>query len=171
MASPICSSSRPGPGAWLMLPAGTLAPRSLRRSKLLVPNTKLLLLAKEKKEREREREGGGMGKYRAKREGKTPFRRHFSNSEQSGRPGLGNGAGQNVRLQFSYDVPTSLRNKTSGHLTQPWSLLGQCHLETRAMAIYSKCVPFGKNNPFALEPGHTRGSNSSTGPFTFAGLS
>ena len=46
-----------------MLPAGTLAPRSLRRSKLLAPNTKLLLLAKEKKERERdtERERGKVG--------------------------------------------------------------------------------------------------------------
>lgn len=92
MASPICSPSLPGPGAGLTLPAGTLAPRSLSHSKLPVPNTKLLPLAKRKKKREGENEG--KGKYRAKGEGKSPFRRHFGNWEQPGRPELGNRAGR-----------------------------------------------------------------------------
>lgn len=45
------SAHAPTPGQVLMLPACTSAPRSLSHSKLLVPNTKLLSLAKEEKKK------------------------------------------------------------------------------------------------------------------------
>lgn len=50
---PPSTSPTPRPGAWLTLPECTLAPRSLSHSTLLVPNTKLLPLAKEEKIKER----------------------------------------------------------------------------------------------------------------------
>lgn len=63
-------SPSPRPGAWLTLPECTLAPRSLSHSKLLVPNTKLLPLAKEENIKKRE-DDGGEGGDRAKGEVKS----------------------------------------------------------------------------------------------------
>lgn len=88
---PICPppTPEPWPGAQWTLPACTLAPRSLSRSKLLLPSTKLLSLAKEKKT---EGKGGGVRRgWDKSKEGKHPPRRHFSHSEKSGRLELGKG--------------------------------------------------------------------------------
>lgn len=109
----------PWPGAWLMLLACTVAPRSLSHSKLPVPSTKLLPMAKKNKT-----EGvRGRGEFGVKREGKTPPRRHFSHSGQYGRLELGNGADQHVCLKFFYDVSHfSTETKYQGISPRSWSL-------------------------------------------------
>lgn len=98
--------------------------------------------------------------------------RHFSHSEQSERLELENGADQNVYFSLSYDVPQdrSTETKHQGISPRSWSLLGLCYLETRALSFYFKCIPFGKDNPFAWEPGHMCESNPSTAPFALPGL-
>ena len=75
----------PRPGAPRLLPARTLAPRSLSHSKSPVPSTKLLPLAKEGKE-------GDKSKQRTEKIHPPHPRRHFSHSEQSGSLELGEGA-------------------------------------------------------------------------------
>lgn len=94
----------PRPGAWLTLAECTLAPRSLSQSKLLVPNTKLLPLAKEGKIKERML--GVRGEIELKGKSTPPPAtptpgRHFRHWEQSG---SGKWADQNVYLKFFYAV-------------------------------------------------------------------
>lgn len=150
-AHPPTLESRPG---CTLLPASTLAPRSLSHSELLVPSTRLMPLAKEKNPG---CWGRGVGAVvRASEKQKSPPRRHSSHAEQPVRLELGNGTDQNVYPKLIYDVPhfCSMETKYWGISPRSRSLLGVCYLETRAMAFYSKCIPFGKDNLFALELGH-----------------
>lgn len=90
----------PRPGAWLTLAECTLAPRSLSPSKLLVPNTKLLPLAKEEKIKERE-DAGGEGGDRAKREVKfAPLHPPEGTSDTGNNLEVGSGQTQMFTLSF-----------------------------------------------------------------------
>ena len=56
---------------------------------------------------------------------------------------------------------------TSGHPTQPTVTSGPGYPETRAMALSSKCIPFGKDHLFALESGQACESNPATARYVF----
>lgn len=108
----------PRPGAWLTLAKCTLAPRSLSQSKLSVPNTKLLPLAKEEKIKEREDAGVRM-ETELKGKSNLPHAHSPEGTSDTG-SNLEVGSGQNVYLKFFYDVShfCSTNNKIRGHFTK-----------------------------------------------------
>lgn len=113
----------PWPGAWWMLPACTLAPRSLSRSKLPVPSTKLLPLAKEKKNRGKRGWSGDQSKQRTK---KIPPEGILATQNNLEDWNWERGADQSVYPKFFDDVPhfCAMETKYQGISPRPWSLLG-----------------------------------------------